>query len=38
MFVDFKSIYEETQKLLDKLGLKYSPRMKMRDLSIAASN
>ena len=36
MFVDFKSIYEETQKLLDKLGLKYSPRMKMRDLSIAA--
>ncbi len=36
MFVDFKSIYAQTQELLTKLGLKYDPRMKMRELSIAA--
>ena len=36
MFVDFSTMYEETQKLFDRLGLKYSPKAKMRDLSIAA--
>ena len=35
-FVDFNRMYRETQALLDKLGLKYNPRMQMRELSIAA--
>ena len=35
-FVDFNRMYDETQQLLDKLGLKYNPRMQMRELSIAA--
>jgi len=34
-FVDFKKLYEQTQELLDRLGLKYDPRMKMRELSVA---
>ena len=36
MFVDFNTMYSETQTLMDKLGLKFNPRMKMRELSIAA--
>ena len=35
-FVDFRRMYDETQQLLDKLGLKYDPRQQMRELSIAA--
>ena len=34
-FVDFHRINEETQALLDRLGLKYAPDTKMRDLSVA---
>jgi inositol transport system ATP-binding protein len=34
-FVDFKTLYAETQRFLDQMGLKYDPHMKMRDLSIA---
>lgn len=34
-FVDYNKMYADTQSLLDHLGLKYSPRMKMRELSIA---
>lgn len=36
MFVDFNRMYEETQSLFDRLGLKYDPRQKMRELSIAS--
>lgn len=36
MFVDFKRMNEETQSLFDRLGLKYDPRQKMRELSIAS--
>ena len=36
MFVDYNTMYSETQTLMDKLGLKFNPRMKMRELSIAA--
>ncbi|MGK6316652.1 sugar ABC transporter ATP-binding protein [Neorhizobium sp. DT-125] len=35
-FVDFNQMNADTQKLLDRLGLKYSADTKMRDLSIAA--
>jgi inositol transport system ATP-binding protein len=35
-FVDFKAMNSETQSLLDRLGLKYKPETRMRDLSIAA--
>jgi inositol transport system ATP-binding protein len=35
-FVDFKTMNRETQVLLDRLGLKYTPETRMRDLSIAA--
>ncbi len=34
-FVDFDRMNSDTQTLLDRLGLKYSPQTKMRDLSIA---
>jgi inositol transport system ATP-binding protein len=34
-FVNFKELYEQTQELLTKLGLKFNPRSKMRDLSVA---
>lgn len=34
-FVDFGRMSSNTQALLDRLGLKYSPASKMRDLSIA---
>ncbi|MEH7837882.1 sugar ABC transporter ATP-binding protein [Rhizobium laguerreae] len=34
-FVDFTRMNSDTQALLDRLGLKYNPRAKMRDLSIA---
>ncbi|EGE55350.1 UNVERIFIED_ORG: inositol transport system ATP-binding protein [Rhizobium esperanzae] len=34
-FVDFDRMNSDTQALLDRLGLKYSPQAKMRDLSIA---
>ena len=34
-FVDFKKMMEEAQQLFDRLGLKYNPRMLMRELSIA---
>lgn len=36
MFVDFGQMFEETRKLFERLGLKYNPRMRMRELSIAA--
>ncbi|TCU13684.1 monosaccharide ABC transporter ATP-binding protein (CUT2 family) [Rhizobium sullae] len=35
-FVDFGTMNVETKSLLDRLGLKYSPETKMRELSIAA--
>jgi inositol transport system ATP-binding protein len=35
-FVDFNRMNADTQKLLDRLSLKYSADTKMRDLSIAA--
>nr|WP_132549867.1 sugar ABC transporter ATP-binding protein [Rhizobium azibense] len=35
-FVDFNQMNSDTQKLLDRLGLKYSAHARMRDLSIAA--
>nr|WP_246703370.1 sugar ABC transporter ATP-binding protein [Rhizobium sp. P28RR-XV] len=35
-FVDFARLNADTKALLDRLGLKYSPETKMRDLSIAA--
>lgn len=35
-FVDFTKMNAETKTLLDRLGLKYSPETKMRELSIAA--
>ena len=35
-FVDFARMNADTKALLDRLGLKYSPDTKMRDLSIAA--
>ncbi|WP_432761338.1 sugar ABC transporter ATP-binding protein [Rhizobium mayense] len=35
-FVDFARMNAETKVLLDRLGLKYHPETKMRDLSIAA--
>lgn len=34
-FIDFKKLYEQTQELLERLGLKYNPHMKMRELSVA---
>ncbi len=34
-FVDFDRMNSDTQALLDRLGLKYSPQTKMRELSIA---
>ncbi|PIO97165.1 ATP-binding cassette domain-containing protein, partial [Pleomorphomonas carboxyditropha] len=34
-FVDYGRMYADTQALLDQLGLRYSPRLKMRELSIA---
>ena len=34
-FVDYARMYADTQALLDRLGLKYSPHLKMRELSIA---
>ncbi len=34
-FVDFKKLYNETQALFDKIGLKYDPRAKMSTLSVA---
>ncbi|MGV2103839.1 sugar ABC transporter ATP-binding protein [Rhizobium sp. 21-4511-3d] len=35
-FVDFTRMNADTKALLDRLGLKYSPETRMRDLSIAA--
>lgn len=35
-FVDFQRMNMNTQALLDRLGLKYTPDTRMRDLSIAA--
>ena len=35
-FVDFEKMYADTRVLLDRLGLKYDPRTRMRELSIAA--
>lgn len=35
LLVDFQRMHEETQKLLDRLGLKYRPQQKMGELSIA---
>jgi inositol transport system ATP-binding protein len=35
LFVDFQQMYADTQKLLDRLGLKYRPQQKMSELSIA---
>ncbi|TIX90867.1 sugar ABC transporter ATP-binding protein [Rhizobium sp. P44RR-XXIV] len=35
-FVDFHRMNTDTQLLLDRLGLKYAPDTRMRDLSIAA--
>ncbi|AHK05056.1 sugar ABC transporter ATP-binding protein (plasmid) [Agrobacterium tumefaciens] len=35
-FVDFNRMNSDTQKVLDRLGLRYSADTKMRDLSIAA--
>jgi inositol transport system ATP-binding protein len=35
-FVDFKTMVSDTQTLLNRLGLKYDPRTRMRDLSIAS--
>jgi len=35
IFVDFKQIYKKTEELLKKLGIKYDPTMKMRELSVA---
>jgi inositol transport system ATP-binding protein len=34
-FVDFGRMFDETRALFERLGLKYDPRSKMRDLSIA---
>ncbi|SOE97356.1 monosaccharide ABC transporter ATP-binding protein, CUT2 family [Burkholderia sp. D7] len=34
-FVDFGQMVKDTQVLLDRLGLRYDPRQKMRELSIA---
>lgn len=34
-FVDFRRMVDETQALFNRLGLKYSPRQKMSELSIA---
>lgn len=34
-FVNFKELYQQTQELLDKLGLKFNPRSKMSELSVA---
>jgi inositol transport system ATP-binding protein len=34
-FVDFSLMNKQTQALLDRLGLKYDPRQKMRELSVA---
>ena len=36
-FVDFDRMFADTQALMDRLGLPYRPRTKMRDLSIAAT-
>jgi inositol transport system ATP-binding protein len=35
-FVNFAKMNTDTRELLDRLGLKYEPETKMRDLSIAA--
>ncbi|MBB3315902.1 inositol transport system ATP-binding protein [Rhizobium sp. BK181] len=35
-FVDFAKMNADTKALLDRLGLKYAPETRMRDLSIAA--
>ncbi|AYM14750.1 MULTISPECIES: sugar ABC transporter ATP-binding protein [Agrobacterium] len=35
-FVDFAKMNADTKALLERIGLKYSPETKMRDLSIAA--
>ena len=35
-FVDFRRMNADTHALLDRLGLKYTPDTRMRDLSIAA--
>ncbi len=35
-FVDYKEMYSNTSKILESLGLKYNPKTKMRDLSIAS--
>lgn len=34
-FVNYKELYARTQELLDKLGLKFNPSSKMRELSVA---
>lgn len=34
-FVDFKKMYQDTQELLEKLGIHYDAHQKMRSLSIA---
>lgn len=34
-FVDFKTLYKQTGELLNSLGLKYDPHMKMKELSVA---
>lgn len=34
-FVNFKQLYKQTQELFDRLGLKFNPRSKMRELSVA---
>lgn len=34
-FVNYKELYKQTQELLTKLGLKFNPRSKMSDLSVA---
>lgn len=34
-FVDFRKLNEDTQVLLDRVGLKYKPDTKMRELSVA---
>ncbi|KER72350.1 MULTISPECIES: sugar ABC transporter ATP-binding protein [Burkholderia] len=33
--IDFRSMERDTQALLDRLGLDYAPRQKMRELSVA---
>jgi inositol transport system ATP-binding protein len=35
MFIDFKKLYQDTQKLLDKLNMPFNAKQKMRSLSIA---